>query len=98
MEKDYGKLSTEQFRRLVGKLPEIKKGAKELQDELRTATPQKVREVLDEGIYWAAYYELPFVQHTALALYSLGLGDRIVAFAKLEDPQEAMLRFMESAD
>jgi hypothetical protein len=97
-EKQYGKLSEEQFRRLIGKLPEIRAGARELGEELRSATPEKVRAMLDEGIYWAAFYELPFVQHVALGLYVLGQGERVIEFAKSEDPQEAMLRFMDSAE
>jgi phage-related protein len=77
--KEYRKLSADQFRRLIGKLPEIRKGAAELQAELRSATSEKVREVLDRGIYWAGFYEAPFVQHVALALHLLGQGNRIIA-------------------
>ena len=88
MEKEYGKLTAAQFRRLIGELPEVRKGAKELPELLRTATSEEVREVLDKGIYWAAFYELPFVQHFALGLHLMGQEDRIVEIAKMEDPQE----------
>ena len=98
MEKEYGKLSADQFRRLINKLPEISAGAKELGEELRLATPEKVRAVLDKGIYWAAFYEVPFVEDVALGMYVLGHGDQVKEFAKAEDPQEALLRFMESTN
>ena len=72
MEKESGKLSADQFKRLIGRLPELRAGAKELPELLRSATSEKVREVLVEGIHWVAFYELPFVQHVALSLYLLG--------------------------
>jgi len=90
MGKEYGKLSEDQFRRLIAKLPEIRSSSRLLERELQTATPKKVQEVLDEGIYWAAFYELPFVQHVALSLCALGQGQRIVEVAKMDDPQEAI--------
>ena len=94
-EKEYGKLSADQFRRFIGKLPELRAGAKDLPDLLRSATSDKVRAVLDEGIYWAAFYELPFVTHIALIFCLLGQKDRVIELAKLEDPQEAMLQWMD---
>jgi hypothetical protein len=93
--KEYGKLSADQFRRLIRQLPETRASAEELPELMRTATSEKVRAVLDEGIYWAAFYELSFAEHLALGLHLLGQGDRIIEIAKLEDPQEAMLRWAE---
>jgi hypothetical protein len=61
--KEYGKLSTDQFRRLIGKLPKIWKSTKELQDELRNATPEKIRAVLTlppAGGYSGREYAIPF--------------------------------------
>ena len=95
MDKEYGKLTADQFRRLIGELPELRAGVKELPDLLRAASSEKVREVLKGGIYWAAFYELTFSKHVALGLYLLGQSERIVEIAKAEDPQEAMFRWAE---
>ena len=95
MEKEYGKLTAEQFRRLIAKLPELRAGAKDLPELLRTATSEKVRAVLDEGIHWAGFYELPFAEHVALSLFLLGQGERLIEMAKTADPQEAMLRWID---
>ena len=92
------KLTADQFSRLIGKLPEIRSGYSELQKELRGASTKKVREVLAEGIWWAAFYEQPFVQHIALALIAIGFADKFVALTKAEDPQQALLDFVEAAD
>ena len=46
MQKEYGTLTEDQFRRLVRKLPEFRREAKEFHDTLRSASPEKLREVL----------------------------------------------------
>jgi hypothetical protein len=98
MEKEYGKLSAEQFKRAVAQLPELKGTIKELPELLRSASSEKIRAALDEGIYWAALYELPFAQHMAFGLYLLGQKDRLLEIAQHQDPEEAMLRFLESRE
>src|SRR5882672_5593261 len=96
MEKEYGKLSTDQFKRALAQLPEVKATIKELPELVRTTTSEKLRAALDEGIYWAGLYELTFAQHVAFGLYLLGQKGRLEKIAQHEDPQEAMLRFLES--
>ncbi len=96
--KEYGKLSADQFRRLIRKLPEVRAGTKELPDLLRSSTSEKLRAALDEGIYWAGFYELPFAQHVALGMFVLGQKDWLIEMTNLEDPQEAMLRFLDSGE
>jgi hypothetical protein len=62
MDKEYGKLSADQFRRLIGRLPEMKESIRELPGLLRTSTFEKLRAVLKEGVFWAPMYELSFAQ------------------------------------
>src|SRR5690349_18421122 len=95
MEKEYGKLTADQFRRLIAKLPEMRSAAKEFPELLQNASSEKVKEALDGGIHWATFYELRFAEHIALGLHLLGQGERIIDIAKREDPQEAMLAWAE---
>jgi hypothetical protein len=92
----YGKLSTEQFQRTIRLLPEFKGTIRELPELLRTATSQTIRETLANGIYWAALYELPLVNHAAFGMYLLGQADRLAEMVRDDDPQEAFLRYLES--
>jgi hypothetical protein len=98
LKKTYGKLSAEQFRRVVGTLPEVRKGTKDLPALLKQASPRQINEALDAGIYWAAFYEMPFVEHVALGLYLLGLKDWIHEVASANDPQEEALRALHRDD
>jgi len=94
-EKEYGRLTADQFRRLIARLPELREGARQLPELLQTAMSERMRAVLDAGIHWAVFYELTFAEHVALAVHLLGQGERIVEIAKMDDPQEAMLRWMD---
>lgn len=96
--KAYGKVSAEQFRRLIKHLPEIRTATEELPELLRSSSSEKLREALRQDILWAGLYELPFHDHVAVALYVLGLKDKIIAMARSQDPQEALLDFIDSAD
>lgn len=69
---------------------------RELPEVMRSASREKIRAALDEGIYWAAFYELPFAQHVALGLYLLGQKDKLLEMASAQDPQEEVLRWVES--
>jgi len=50
MEKEYGKLSTDQFKRALAQLPEVKATIKELPELVRTTTSEKLRAALDDGL------------------------------------------------
>jgi hypothetical protein len=45
-------------------------------------TRQKVKAVLDQGIYWTAFYELPFAHHSLLQVERpvIGLLHAVVAW------------------
>ena len=67
--KEYGELNEDQFRRLRRKLPEFRREAEGFQDDLRTASAEKLREILGDGLWWAPLYEMTFTQIVGLLVY-----------------------------
>lgn len=94
-DKEYGKLTEGQFKRLIRQLPEYRKDAKELQESFRSASAAKLREILGDGVWWAPVYELSLLEGVALLAYVLGMGDRIIEISRTPDPQEAVLEDIE---
>ncbi|HWA14383.1 MAG TPA: hypothetical protein VHA15_14925 [Burkholderiales bacterium] len=98
MIKEYGKLTLDQFQRLVRTLPDIRGQMDELPVLIRTARKERVEEILGKDFHWAAVYELPFIHMIALALMALGRWSKVLETAKADDPQEAALAWMEAVD
>ena len=94
--KEYGKLTADQFQRLLAKLPEFQRAIKDLPQVLREGDREKVKEVMAEGVYWAPLYELPLVQHCAAAFHVLGLSEWLKEIAMSPDPQELLLNDLDS--
>ncbi|MBX9810951.1 MAG: hypothetical protein K2Y16_04975 [Burkholderiales bacterium] len=101
-EKQYGKLTADQFRRLIRKLPEFRSESKAFHEELRAASPEKLREVLGDGIWWAPLYEMPFAEVVALMVCAIGQADYLKEAVQSPDPQEIVLaeweKLADSAD
>jgi hypothetical protein len=95
VDKKYGKLTEDQFKRLIRKLPEFRNESREVQEALRSASKEKLRELLGDGVWWAPVYELSLVQGVAFLVYVLGETDRIKAVSQLSDPQEVFLKEIE---
>jgi hypothetical protein len=51
IEKEYGKLSLDQFKQLVKELPEVRSQMQELPELVRTASKEKISEILHKQ-YW----------------------------------------------
>ncbi len=49
MEKEYGKLTEDQFKRFIRKLPEFRHESKDLQERLKATSPERLRKVLRNG-------------------------------------------------
>lgn len=95
MKKDFGKLSSQQFERL---LVLVQKGLGEKID-LETAIdkdPDKVSNFIKDKAHWSIYYELPYPHFLGLFFIALGLSDKLKEFASFEDPQEAVITWAES--
>ena len=97
-EKEYGKLSEDQFKRLIRKLPEFRKESGALREALRKAAAQNIRDLLGDGIWWAPVYELKLVESCATLLYVLDKVDWIKSIAAAPDPQEAALAVLDDDD
>ena len=91
MEKEFGKLSHEQFSKLVSRLPEVRGQMRELPALLREKK-DRLKTILGEGGYsWGTIYERPFLEQMALLFVLIGLHLPLKEAAQSEDPQEVVL-------
>ena len=96
--KQWGKLSTGQFRTLIGKLPEVKGQRDQLARMLSEMSDEKFDALMGEDFNWGAIYERPFVEHMALAFAAFGRTDWLAAEAAAPDPQQRVLDAMDGDD
>lgn len=96
--KEYGKLTTDQFRRLIHSLPELRNQSTELRHIVAACPESKLSEILTPDFYWAQVYEFPFEQHLALLIAALDKLEWLKEAASLPDPQEEALHFMTQDD
>ena len=71
MEKEYGRLTLDQFRDVVKKLPEIRGQMNEL-PHLLNSKPERLNEILGSGYYWAGIYELSLSKQIARLMVLMG--------------------------
>lgn len=90
-EKEYGKLSLEQFKRLTNDLPEIRSQMQELPDLIRSVPPEKIDGLLGKDFYWAEVYEFPYHIQLAMLFCALGKVNDLVEISKSPDPQQAVI-------
>lgn len=87
--KEFGKLTHEQFSKVVSCLPELRGQMKELADRMRTKQ-EKLKELIGDSDYsWGDIYELPFLEQMALLFITLGLHVPLYEVVTSTDPQEA---------
>ncbi len=89
--KEYGKLTAEQFKQMIGTLPELRRQQGVLRDAIRAVPLSRLDGLLIEGYNWAAVYELTFHEHVALVVHGLGLSPYVEALASAPDPQQRVL-------
>lgn len=65
--KEYNKLSVEQFKQLISKLPELQQKKAEFHSAVQAAPRKKLDELLDRDFAWASVYEKSFIEHYRLA-------------------------------
>ena len=91
MEKEFGKLTHDQFAKLVSRLPEVRGQMRELPALLREKK-DRLKTILGEGGYsWGTIYERPFLEQMALLFVLIGLHIPLKEAAQSEDPQEVVL-------
>jgi len=91
MDKEYGKLTTAQFRGFVDQLPTLQRMAELLRKEMEALPEAKWNEILTEDFSWAWVYEFPLSLHVAIVTYAINLGDWINEVAASDDPQQRVL-------
>lgn len=97
-EKEYGNLTLDQFKQLVKELPEIRNQMQELPDLLNSAPKDRVKEVLDQGLYWAIGYELSFQELLALLICALGCHQELHKAAQSDDPTQAAFSMFQNVE
>ena len=92
-EKEYGKLTLDQFKGVVKQLPELRNNLAELPSVLRATKPEKFKEIFDKDFAWAEIYELSLVEQIAFTVIAMGELQRIIDIAASDDPQKAALEW-----
>lgn len=96
--KEYGKLTAEQFKTLISHLPEIRKHPGEIAEMVSSLSKDHLNKLLPEGFAWAEIYELTFIEHLAWLLMALGKTEFLKQAAQTPDPQQTLLDDIQSFD
>ena len=91
MQKQYSKLTADQFRGFIDHLPEFQKMAIEMRDVMQKAPESRWKELLKEDYSWAWIYEFPLVVHIALCMKFFNLVPWLEEVGKAPDPQQKIL-------
>lgn len=96
--KEYGKLTAEQFKALIDKLPEIRKQDKELAEAVRDVSKERMEELLPKDYAWSDIYESTFVEHVALVMLALDKVEFAKQAAQAPDPQQMYIDDLDTVD
>lgn len=98
MNKEYGKLTAEQFKAAIKGLDEVKSQRQEFAGLMAKVSESRIKEVFTGGYGWADCYELSLVEHTALAVVAFNRVDTLSAAAASQDPQQFVLDSLSDTD
>lgn len=96
IEKEFGKLTVDQFRELVKALPEVRSNMQEMPDLIRKVPREKINALLKDDFFWSFAYEWPFLDCVALLIMAMGRVEQVKEVARSADPQQAALDLMKS--
>lgn len=96
--KEFGKLTTEQFKSLIQKLPELRKEGSSFAEAFRNIPEDRFKEMLEKDFYWAKVYELTFIEHVAFLLLALDKLEFMNSAKNSPDPTQYILDSLESDD
>ena len=90
-EKEDGKLTVDQFRQLIQKLPEVRREMREVQELVRGRSEEWFKEFFGEEAAWASIYEWSLAEQIAWLILALGRRAKLMEMGESSDPQEALL-------
>lgn len=90
MNKEFGKLTANQFREFVGLLPQLRQESAWLRKTLQELPKDKRHELFAPGSSWEWIYELSLIQHVVLLVYALGRSDTLDGIVKSPDPMDSL--------
>ena len=96
--KEYNKITAQQFKALIDKLPESRKQDAELADIVRAVPRERLNDLLPRDYVWAEIYEYTFIEHLAMLVAALDKVDFIKQAVQSPDPQQMILDDMDTAD
>jgi hypothetical protein len=91
MEKEYGELTGEQFRKLVTALPELRKQQTDLRELVAKVPKTRIDQLLVANYNWSIWYELSFFEHLAVVVDAFGKVDYLKMVLELPDPQQKLI-------
>lgn len=91
MQKEYGKLTADQFRKLIDTLPELRRQRDELGSVLSKVPQKKFDTLMVRGFNWGGIYEYTFAEHIAIAIIAFNKVEWLKEMARGPDPQQVAL-------
>ena len=98
MEKEYGKLTKQQYSEVYALFVLAGTLKNELVEESKAHKNNRVLRALDCVSPWACWYDLPYEKHLALFLIAIGLSDELHEIASKNDPQAAAIELAQKDD
>lgn len=91
MNKEYGKLTADQFSELISKLPELRGQRDEFGNLLTKLSKSQFDSMMVKGYAWGEIYEYSFAQHIAIAIIAFNRRTWLDSLGTVPDPQQKML-------
>ncbi len=91
MTKEYGKLTADQFREFIGKLPELRRQRDEMGRLLADVPKEKFDALMVGGFNWGEIYECSFAEHVAITMVAFGRVEWLKSLSTAPDPQQKAL-------
>lgn len=97
-QKEYGKLTTDQFKLLIQKLPELRKEGSSLEQAVRDIPMDRFADLFKKDFYWAMIYEFTYIEHLAVLLMVMDKLEFLENAKNSSDPTQFVLDTFEEED
>jgi hypothetical protein len=97
-QKEYGKLTADQFKQLIQQLPEMRKEQKSLEDVVKSASKERINKLLEKDFYWAEVYEFTFIEHLSFLMMAMDKIDFLKESQNAPDPTQHFMDNLEVDD